>query len=82
LSLSLYEMFFLGMVVGGLAVLVIFSMLAMARQGEEEQALLEIALCQAQAFPARHDQESTPMVGENRSMPIAPEERTRKRATW
>jgi hypothetical protein len=47
-SLSSFGLFFLGVVLGGLVLLVIFSMLAMAQKGDEYQDQLEFALRQRQ----------------------------------
>jgi len=44
LSLSSYGMFFVGVVLGGLVLLAIFSMLGMARKQDEDQDRLEIKL--------------------------------------
>jgi len=43
-----YGVFFLGVVLGGLGLLVIFSLLAMAQKGDEYQDQLEFALRQRQ----------------------------------
>jgi hypothetical protein len=47
-SLLAYGLFFLGVVLGGLVLLVIFSLLAMAQKGDEYQDQLEFALRQRQ----------------------------------
>ena len=42
MSLSSYGLFFVGVVLGGLVLLAIFNMLAMARKQDEDQDRLEI----------------------------------------
>ncbi|MFA4901538.1 MAG: hypothetical protein WC600_02205 [Desulfobaccales bacterium] len=44
MSLSSYGMFFVGVALGGLVLLAIFSMLVMARKQDEDQDRLEIEL--------------------------------------
>ncbi len=44
MSLASYGMFFVGVALGGLALLAIFSMLVMARKQDEDQDRLEIEL--------------------------------------
>lgn len=48
MSLLSYGIFFLGVVLGGLVLLVIFSLLALAQKGDEYQDQLEFALRQRQ----------------------------------
>jgi hypothetical protein len=69
-SLSSFGLFFLGVVLGGLVLLVIFSMLAMAQKGDEYQDQLEFAL--------RQRQDSDPSLvnpgqSENLGSPVNPE---------
>ncbi|MFA5112042.1 MAG: hypothetical protein WC443_11590, partial [Desulfobaccales bacterium] len=51
MSLWFYKLFFLGVVFGGMLLLVTFSLLAMARKGEDYQDRLEYDLSRGQGFP-------------------------------
>jgi hypothetical protein len=51
-SLLSYGVFCLGVVLGGLALLVIFSLLALAQKGDQYQEQLELALRQRQDLPS------------------------------
>jgi hypothetical protein len=50
LSLYFYEVFILGVVLGGLVLLVLFSLLAMAPKGDESLEQLELEMLQIQEY--------------------------------
>jgi len=60
LSPSSYGMFFVGMALGGLVLLAIFSMLAMARKQDEDQDRLEIELRRENNLSLHGDPEGSP----------------------
>jgi hypothetical protein len=53
-------MFFVGVTLGGLLLLAIFSMLAMARKQDEDQDRLEVELRRDNSFVPNFDQEASP----------------------
>jgi hypothetical protein len=60
LSLSSSGILFVGAVLGGLVLLAIFSMLAMARKQDEEQDRLEIELSRENNLASQCDHEGSP----------------------
>ncbi len=59
MSLWSYELFFWGALLGGVLLLVLFSLLAMAQKGDADQDQLEYELSQAQIFPPYQGNVST-----------------------
>jgi hypothetical protein len=51
MSLMFYGIFILGVVLGGLVLLVLYSLLAMAQKGEESLEKLELKMLQTQEYP-------------------------------
>ncbi len=51
MSLWSYEIFLVGVLLGGMLLLVIFSLLAMAKKGDEDHDELEYELSQGRIFP-------------------------------
>jgi hypothetical protein len=69
-SLLSYGVFCLGVVLGGVALLVIFSLLAMAQKGDQYQEQLELALGQRQDLPSSR---VNPGKSENPGAPADPD---------